>query len=291
MNDLPIKTKDGRLIDVEFISNVYLVNKEKVIQCNIRDITKRKEIEKSLLQSNRALKTISAGNQALVHSKSEEELLGKVTDIIVRIGGYNLAVVNYVQDNLNKTIIPMAWSGLKKEHHWQVEFSWSETAKNQMPASIAIRTSKIQITHKIEEISEFKLWKNEILSLNYHSNIALPLIDNNRVFAVLDIYSSKTDIFKKEDEVRLLEELANDLAYGVIALRTRAANEEQAKIITVADVVEAITSHRPYRAALGIKVALDEIKKGRGIIYDEKVVDSCLNLFDKKEFYFSAESL
>ncbi len=40
--DLPLETKDGRLIAVEFVSNVYLVNRHKVIQCNIRDITERK---------------------------------------------------------------------------------------------------------------------------------------------------------------------------------------------------------------------------------------------------------
>ena len=45
---LPLETKDGHLIDVEFVSNVYLVDKEKIIQCNIRDITLRKQAEEAL---------------------------------------------------------------------------------------------------------------------------------------------------------------------------------------------------------------------------------------------------
>src|SRR5512147_2441688 len=45
---LPLETKDGRLIDVEFVSNVYLVDHEKIIQCNIRDITLRKQAEEAL---------------------------------------------------------------------------------------------------------------------------------------------------------------------------------------------------------------------------------------------------
>jgi len=49
--DLPLKTKDGRLIQVEFVSNVYLVGNEKVIQCNIRDITARKRAEEALLKA------------------------------------------------------------------------------------------------------------------------------------------------------------------------------------------------------------------------------------------------
>jgi PAS domain S-box-containing protein/putative nucleotidyltransferase with HDIG domain len=58
----------------------------------------------------------------------------------------------------------------------------------------------------------------------------------------------------------------------------------EARILAVADVVEAMTSHRPYRAGLGIDMALDEIKKGCGTIYDEDVVDTCLHLFIEKGF-------
>ena len=59
----------------------------------------------------------------------------------------------------------------------------------------------------------------------------------------------------------------------------------EARIIAVADVVEAISSHRPYRPALGISVALDEIKKNRGTLYDRDVVDACIEVF-KKGFEF-----
>lgn len=55
----------------------------------------------------------------------------------------------------------------------------------------------------------------------------------------------------------------------------------EARIIAVADVVEAMASHRPYRPALGIEAALDEIRKGSGNIYDEKIVDACLSVFEK----------
>ena len=60
----------------------------------------------------------------------------------------------------------------------------------------------------------------------------------------------------------------------------------EAKIIGVVDVVEAMSSHRPYRPALGIDKALEEISKNKGILYDPEVVDACLKLFKKKEFKF-----
>jgi PAS domain S-box-containing protein/putative nucleotidyltransferase with HDIG domain len=60
----------------------------------------------------------------------------------------------------------------------------------------------------------------------------------------------------------------------------------EARILAVADVVEAMASHRPYRPALGIDKALEEISRNRGVIYDPEAVDVCLQLFNEKGFQF-----
>ncbi len=60
-DDLPLKTSDGRKVEVEFVSNVYLVNGRKVIQCNIRDITVRKRVEDNLRMRDRAIQAVSQG--------------------------------------------------------------------------------------------------------------------------------------------------------------------------------------------------------------------------------------
>jgi PAS domain S-box-containing protein len=60
----------------------------------------------------------------------------------------------------------------------------------------------------------------------------------------------------------------------------------ESRILSVADIVEAMASHRPYRPGLGIEVALAEIEKNQGTFYDEAVVDACLRLFREKGFKF-----
>lgn len=60
----------------------------------------------------------------------------------------------------------------------------------------------------------------------------------------------------------------------------------EARILTVSDVVEAISSHRPYRAALGVDAALDELVQNSGTLYDKNVVDICLELFNDNRFSF-----
>ncbi len=61
----------------------------------------------------------------------------------------------------------------------------------------------------------------------------------------------------------------------------------EARILTVADVIEAMNSHRPYRPAFDMKVALEEISQNRGTFYDPEVVDACIRLFTEKAFTFS----
>jgi HD-GYP domain-containing protein (c-di-GMP phosphodiesterase class II) len=58
----------------------------------------------------------------------------------------------------------------------------------------------------------------------------------------------------------------------------------EAQILAVADVVEAMGCHRPYRPTLGIDAALEEITKNKGILYNSNVVDACLKLFREKGY-------
>jgi len=60
----------------------------------------------------------------------------------------------------------------------------------------------------------------------------------------------------------------------------------EARILGVADIVEAMSSHRSYREALGIDKALGEISEKKGTLYDPRVVDACLKLFTERRFQF-----
>ncbi|MDD5158735.1 MAG: PAS domain S-box protein [Sulfuricurvum sp.] len=387
-----------------------------------RDITERKHAEVTLSRANRALKTLSSCNMALVRAKNEFELLHTVTNVIVEQAGYNLAAVVYAEENPQKSITLIAGSGIKVDNYdWASDLTWADTPKGQLPVSLAIRTGTTQVCHNIACAIGFKQWKDTALSKGYISNIALPLTDQNKTFGAVCIYSSEENAFDDE-EIKLLEELANDMAYGIFNLRTRALHEQhttllrqsleqsiqtiaatveardpytaghqhrvselataiaremelseeqiqgihlaaiihdlgkihipaeilskpgklnkiefmliqthpeegynilknvkfpwpiadiilqhhekldgsgypqglkdgeillEAKIICVADVVEAMSSHRPYRASLGIEPALEEIRRGRGNWYEPSVVDACLKLFEEKNFEFS----
>ncbi len=224
------------------------------------DITGRKQAELALRRANRSLKTLSAGNLALVRAKSEDELLRAVTNVIVETGGYRLAVVDYAENNPEKSLTPMAWSGMEENDCWAKHLSWADTEQGQLPVSMAIRSGTSQVCHDIASAPIFEPWRALVLARGYASNIALPLSGGGRIFGGLSIFAAVADAFDAE-EVRLLEELANDLAYGIVSLRTRAEHEQQAMILlqsleqsiqTIANTVEA---RDPYTAGHQRRVA------------------------------------
>ncbi|MDD2357340.1 MAG: PAS domain S-box protein [Thiovulaceae bacterium] len=385
-------------------------------------ITERKEAEASLHRANRALKTLSAGNIALVKASNEDDLLYTVTSIIVDKGGYALATVVYTQDDVKKSMTLMAWSGKDENYFYNGPLSWDDIEEGQLPSARAIRNGVQQICRDIENEQGYQSWKDACKLHRYASNIAFPLLNKGKVFGALSIYSYQKNSFDKE-EIHLLEELANDLAYGIINLRTRTEHEQhvlllqqsleqsiqaiaatlesrdpytaghqrrvaelataiakkmnlpdyqvhgihfaalihdlgkihvpseilvkpgklndleykliqmhpqtgydilkdiqfpwpiatiilqhhekidgsgypqglkgdeillESKIVALSDVVEAMSSHRPYRPSVGIEAAIDEIRHGRGSIYEPSVVDACLELFEKEKFAFSS---
>ena len=81
--DLPLETAKGRKIHVEFVSNVYLVNNQKVIQCNIRDITERKLSEKTIFEAHKMLRTLIDNLPALIYIKDVEcrKVIANVADV------------------------------------------------------------------------------------------------------------------------------------------------------------------------------------------------------------------
>ncbi|MDD5272679.1 MAG: HD domain-containing protein, partial [Methylovulum sp.] len=348
-------------------------------------------------------------------------LLQAVTKIIVEVGGYLLAAVDYAEDDPEKSITAMAWSGSEDSHYWDLQLSWDDTERGQLPIAKAIRNGMPQVCRDIASTPGFKPWQEAAKLRGYVSNIGLPLTGGGKTFGGLSIYSAEADAFD-EEEVRLLTELADGLAYGIVSLRIQKEHEQhtsvlrqsleqsieaiaatveardpytaghqrrvgelataiakemglpeaqangihlaaiihdlgkiripaeilsrpcqlshneymlikehpqagydilknkkfpwpiadivlqhherldgsgypqglkdgqillEAKIIAVADVVDAMSSHRPYRPALGVEAALDEIRRGQGPVYDTVVVDACLRLFTEKGFLFS----
>lgn len=391
----------------------------------IQDITERKRSEEALRRVNRALKTLSSCNMALVHAESENQLLEAICRIIVNVGGYHVAWAGLVGKEGFSVMAPMVKAGPGDRLEIQERFELDRAQLCGCLAGEAIASGQPQVVQYQQPGAACEHCRAEAERLGVVAGASFPLHRGTQILGALTIYAVESGAFDQE-ELKLLDELASDLAFGIRWLRTRAEREQLdeerkryharleqgmeatiqaiaatiemrdpytaghqrrvadlamhiarelglpeeeitgiflaatihdigkihipaeilsypgklpsieyaliqmhpmvgyeilkgvefpwplaefvrqhherldgsgypqqlkgeqillgARIISVADVVEAITTHRPYRPALGIDEALAEITRNSGTLYEPDVVNACVRLFRDKGY-------
>jgi PAS domain S-box-containing protein len=210
--------KDGRVLWA--LLNASIVRDEggegRYFVAQVLDITESRSSTEELRRVNRALRTISNCNQVLVHATDEASLLRQLCEVIVRDGGYRMAWVALAANP--HAVRPVAHAGFEDGYLQYVPVSLSE--ENGGPTLAAIRSGRPAVCHDFLADPEAGSWSDEAVARGYKSALALPLEGEGRVFGALTIYSSDEVAFDAP-ELTLLRELADDLAFGIQALRTR----------------------------------------------------------------------
>jgi PAS domain S-box-containing protein len=214
--------RDGSSVDISISSAPLLDGTGAMIGTMgiIEDITARTRMAETLHKVSRALKAITECHQALIRATNETELLNEVCRIIVEVGGYRMAWVGYAEDDAAKSIRPMAQRGFDDGYVEQLQITWADTPRGRGPTGKALRLGKSTLCRDTLKDPKFAPWREEAQKRDFHSVLSLPL-KGFILFGALTIYAREPDAFDAE-EINLLMGLANDLAYGIMALRARA---------------------------------------------------------------------
>jgi PAS domain S-box-containing protein len=189
------------------------------------DITERKRAEEALRRLNRELRAISNCNQSLLRATDEQSLLGEICRIVCEEAGYRMAWVAYAEHDAAKSVRPAAWTGTEEGYLANLGITWADTERGWSPTGTAIRSGKTCCIQDFATDPRLAPWRQSALQRGFLSGIALPLKDEHAsAFGSLSIYSAQPNAFTSE-EIRLLEELAADLAFGLVTLRSRAARK------------------------------------------------------------------
>lgn len=199
-----------------------------------------------LARANRLLRIISECNQQVVHARNEGELLRELCRIIVGPGGYPAVWIGFAEDDEAKTVRPVAQEGFEQEYVDALQVTWANTLLGRGPAGAAIRSASPAIVKNIQTSVAFAPWKEDALRQGFRSVIALPLRGRGGVFGALTIHARISDAFPPH-EVDTLMELADDLAYGILSLRTQTERKKaEAELRRVADLQSAILNNTIY---------------------------------------------
>lgn len=422
--DVPMCRQDGQIVHVDLSAAPAQIGGVRHMIATFRDATERRAGEQRLRALNRILKTLSAGNAVLVRATDEADLLGEMTRILHETGGYPLALVGYASDDPDLPVRLQACAGLDALAQAQLQAPWTDAERTQSPIVRAMQEGRTRLDRHAAGMPASGPRQRLLQARRIEATLTLPLrlARGERPFGAISVGTLDPGAFNA-DEVKLLEELASDLSYGIANLRSAVMRREvtqelrrsledtigviaatvesrdpytaghqrrvariaaaigremglapevieglhfgalihdvgkiqvpaellvkpshltalelaliktharagydivknirfpwpiadmvhqhherldgsgypqglqgeaislEARILAIADVVEAIASHRPYRPGLGIDAALREIEDKRGRWYEPRAVDACLRLFREKGFSFEA---
>jgi PAS domain S-box-containing protein len=170
---------------------------------------------------DRSRQALSRGSHVLIRARDEPQFLRELCRVIVEVAGYRLCWVGYAEHNEAKSVRPVAHAGYEEGYLETVRVTWTDTERGHGPVGKAIRTCELAVFRDVTHDPDFAPWRAEALRRGYAS-VGIPLLSGSEVLGALAIYAADPDAFD-EHELQLLRELADDLSYGIQALRTRAA--------------------------------------------------------------------
>jgi PAS domain S-box-containing protein len=252
--NLPLRHKNGKALEVEFVSNAYHFNGDRVIQCNIRDISDRRKAEKELRQSSALLEkqnwaVLAYAHAAIALSRAEDEssLVRDVCGAIVKEAPYVIAWVGMAEHDEKKTVRVAGMEGPSRDYAEGIEASWSEdVAVGKGPVGQCIRTGISTIIEDTESDPRYAPWLERARSYEIRSVVATPIHDGKETIGALAVYSKVANAFT-DSEIHLFENLSDEIGYGLRAIAHQKA--------LAVEVSERLTAQNKLTLALESTIA------------------------------------
>ena len=186
----------------------------------ITDLSERRQLERDLERLNRALRMLTACNELLIRAADERDLLTAVCNMIIAVGGYRMAYVAFATHDPSCSIVPIAHAG-DPGYLSSLKLSWAETGPlGRGPAGQTIRSGLPRFVSDVSIDESFAPWRENALSHGLRAVIYLPLKDQAHTFGLMALFSDKA-LAVGDEEINLLQQMANDVAFGIGNLRAQ----------------------------------------------------------------------
>ncbi|MEO5330769.1 MAG: response regulator [Magnetococcus sp. YQC-5] len=183
-----------------------------------REMQRHAKAKQALTDANRALLLLEQSHKRVNQEKNEVALFEQICSLVVNEGGYRFAWCGLVEENQAQTIIPVAYANLAEGFLQALGETWNNQIGQQEPARSAV-CNRIPIAWcDIPDEPQALMGREQAIRYGYASSLAIPLLDNGNPFAVFNLYSQNPMAFHAE-EIDLLTEVMNTLAFGILSIR------------------------------------------------------------------------
>jgi diguanylate cyclase (GGDEF)-like protein/PAS domain S-box-containing protein len=212
--NLPLQTKAGTPVAVEFISNSYDCEGIVVVQCNIRNITDRTAAEAQASQRTRLYAALSQCNHTIVHCTTEQELFPDICRIAVELGGAKMAWIGFA-DAATGAVVPVASWGDANAYLKDIRVSAREdTPFGRGGIGRAIRENHPVWFQDLMHDPDVAPWREDIAKAGWATAAVLPLGAGGKLPGVFVVYSDNPAFFD-EPARDLLRQLAMDISFAL----------------------------------------------------------------------------
>ncbi len=190
----------------------------------IEDISQRKQTEARLGRLMRARRVMVECNQILVHAADETAMLESMCRVVVESGGYKMAWVGLATGDSTRPVYAAAHAGFEGDTPMTGSDGWGADGRYQGFLSEVMATGEPHIARNILNDPAHVRRRARALQRGFQSSIALPLKGDGRLLGALALYAVEPDAFDDE-EIALLTEMTDDIAFGIVSLRERTARQ------------------------------------------------------------------
>ena len=186
----------------------------------LHDKAEREKAEQELARLSRIQQALFQATSALLHATTEAQLLEDVCRVVTGRAGYRLASIGVPEKGPDKAVRFVAVVGEAADYLRKAKISWDDSAYGQGPTGSALRTGEPQVVQDFAGSSRLALWHELAGTYGLQSCVGLPLRSDDKVIAVLTIYSAEKNSFDSA-ELAMLERFAAELSFGVQAARQK----------------------------------------------------------------------
>jgi diguanylate cyclase (GGDEF)-like protein/PAS domain S-box-containing protein len=188
------------------------------------DITEQRRLEQSLLRSNRALRAFHECEEVIVRSEDEGALLQGICDVVAKVG-YRLAWAGVLDHDGNDHIVPVGLAGEDEGYLGHLKpLLAADSMETGSTVVEALQTHRPVVIDRFDRDTDRMPWRQEALRRGFNSKITLPLLHDDDMMGLLNVYASEQEAFDGE-AVALLADLAHGVTVAMQALRQRSARQ------------------------------------------------------------------